>query len=384
MKQIPLDAEVRCSDGRAGTSSHVIFDPTSRKVTHFVVSDDRAVDPQYYLVPIDLVTGTAQDLISLACSKEELAQLEPFVERRYVENPGMATGYPADSVYLAPYVSPVDLAYLPVEIERVPLGEIALHRGSEVEATDGFVGQVDELVLDPESGAISHFILKSGHAWGKKEVAIPVSAVTQTMEDTVTLKLDKEAVGRLPAVPVRRHYRDQDEARTVELLAKLFADEKQASQALKDIKHSSREEGASFKVLDAAVLVKDADGKTKIKETGDMHAAQGSVFGAVVGGLVGLLGGPVGVVLGALAGAGTGAFAAKHIDLGFSDDFLQSLEDHLEPGSSALLVMVDHSEADLVFQELAAKEGVMLRHALSDSIVEELLAVTDVDEPAAE
>jgi uncharacterized membrane protein/sporulation protein YlmC with PRC-barrel domain len=377
MKQIPLDAEVRCSDGRAGTSSHVIFDPTSRRVTHFVVSDDRAVDPQYFLVPIDLVTDTIQGSISLACTKEELAQLAPFMERHYIENPGMETGYPADSVYLAPYVTPVDLAYLPVELERVPVGELALHREAEVVASDGHVGQVDELVLDPESGAITHFILRSGHAWGKKEVAIPVSAVAETLEDTVTLKLDKEAVGRLPAIPVKRRYRDKGEARTVELLAKLFSDEARAGETLKEIRRSSREEGASFKVLEAAVLVKGADGKTKIKETGDLHAAQGRMFGAVVGGLVGLLGGPVGVVLGALAGAGTGAFTAKHVDLGFSDDFLESLEEHLEPGSSALLVMVDHTDADAVFQELAAKEGVMLRHAFTDSIVEELLAATE-------
>ena len=157
MKQIPLDTEVRCSDGRAGTSSHIIYDPTSRKVTHFVVSDDQAMAAHHYLVPIELVTDAGRDSISLSITKEELAQQESFVETRYIENPGVTTGYPADSVYLAPYVSPVDLAYLPVEVERIPMGEMALHRGATVEATDGYVGQVDELVLDPESGSIWRF-----------------------------------------------------------------------------------------------------------------------------------------------------------------------------------------------------------------------------------
>jgi uncharacterized membrane protein len=137
------------------------------------------------------------------------------------------------------------------------------------------------------------------------------------------------------------------------------------------------QDGASFKLRDAAVLVKDADGKSKIKETADLDAKQGRLFGAVVGGLVGLMGGPVGVVVGALAGAGVGAFSAKHIDMGFSDEFLQGLEDHLEPGSSALLVLVDHREGDEIFQSLAAGEGVLMRHTLTDTIIKELTEAAD-------
>ena len=42
------------------------------------------------------------------------------------------------------------------------------------------------------------------------------------------------------------------------------------------------------------------------KETGDVDARHGTLFGAVTGGLIGLLGGPAGVILGAAAGAATG------------------------------------------------------------------------------
>ncbi|UCG24340.1 MAG: DUF1269 domain-containing protein [Chloroflexota bacterium] len=377
MKEIPLDAQVHCRDGQAGTSTHIILDPTSRIVTHFVVVDDEPVVKQHYLVPIELVTETRGEAIYLACTKEELARQEPFVETRYVENPGMEAGYPADSVYLAPYVSPLDLAYVPVEVERIPMGEVALHRGAVVEASDGYVGQLGELLLDPDSGAITHFILQEGHAWGKKEIALPVSAVDETQENTIILKLDKESVGKLPAIPARRDYGSGEDAWATELLAKMFGDEEQASAALKHVKQMASENGASFRLRDAAVLVKDADGKTKIKETADLDAKQGRLFGAVVGGLIGLMGGPVGVVIGALAGAGAGAFGAKHIDMGFSDEFLQGLEDHLEPGSSALLVLVDHREGDEIFQSLAAGEGVLMHHALTDAIIEELTAAAE-------
>ncbi len=381
MKQIPLDAQVHCSDGRAGTSTHIIYDPTSKKVTHFVVSDNEPMTAKHFLVPIELVDDAGSDSISLNCTKEELAQQESFVDTRYIESPGIEGGYPADSVYLAPYVSPLDLAYVPVEVERIPVGELALHRGAVVEASDGYVGHLGELLLDPDSGAITHIVLQAGHAWGKKEVAVPVAAVEQALENTILLKLDKAAVEQLPAIPVKRDYGRPEEKWSMEVLAKLFENEEQAGEALKQVKKMAGQDGASFKVRDAAVLVKDDKGKTKIKETGDLDAGQGRLFGAVVGGLIGLMAGPVGVVLGALAGAGTGAFTAKHVDLGFSDEFLKSLESHLEPGSSALLLLVDYAEADEVFQSLATSEGTMLRQALTDDIVEQLLAADD--EPAA-
>jgi sporulation protein YlmC with PRC-barrel domain len=73
-----------------------------------------------------------------------------------------------------------------------------------VEASDGKVGKLDELVLDPKSGDITHLQMREGHLWGKKDVAIPVSAVDFVDEDTIYLKLEKKAVKALPAVPVKR------------------------------------------------------------------------------------------------------------------------------------------------------------------------------------
>ena len=247
MREIPLDAQVHCRDGQAGKSTHIIMDPTSSRITHFVVADDEPVVKQHYLVPIELIAKTTRDAIYLDCTKEELAQQEPFVEMRYVENPGIEAGYPADSVYLSPYVSPLDLAYVPVEVERIPMGKVALHRGAVVEASDGYIGRLGELLLDPESGAITHFILQKGHAWGKKEVALPVSAVDETLENTIVLKLDKESIGRLPAIPVKRDYGSAEDAWVTDLLAKMFEDEEQAIALGNDVPYG----------LAASVFTKD-------------------------------------------------------------------------------------------------------------------------------
>jgi hypothetical protein len=65
---------------------------------------------------------------------------------------------------------------------------------------------VDEFLVDSETGHITHLVLREGHLWGKKDVAIPVSGVDHITEDTVYLKLDRHTIESLPAVPVRRQY----------------------------------------------------------------------------------------------------------------------------------------------------------------------------------
>ena len=50
-------------------------------------------------------------------------------------------------------------------------------------------------------------MLEEGHFWAKKEVTLPVSSVDYLLEDTVYLKLSKEEVAALQAVPVKWHAR---------------------------------------------------------------------------------------------------------------------------------------------------------------------------------
>ena len=91
-----------------------------------------------------------------------------------------------------------------VEHERIPPGELAVSRDARMEATDGRVGQVDEFLVDQENGHLTHLVMREGHLWDQKEVAIPVSEIDRMREETVYLKLDKGGVHQLPAVPMQR------------------------------------------------------------------------------------------------------------------------------------------------------------------------------------
>ena len=93
-----------------------------------------------------------------------------------------------------------------MEDQQIPPGELAVRRGTRVEATDGFVGKVDEFLVNPENGHITHLVMREGHLWGQKDVTIPLSAMADTHGDTVFLRLDKHQIESLPTVPVHRRW----------------------------------------------------------------------------------------------------------------------------------------------------------------------------------
>jgi uncharacterized membrane protein len=375
MIEIPMDAKVMCSDGEAGISSHVIIDPTSRKVTHLVVQTEAVIGSENWMVPIEMVAETGHDLIKLDCTLEELNQLPAFSEMHWLEADREEPGYAADAIYLAPYVTPMRTDGVPIEIERIPPGELAVRRGAFVEASDGLVGSVGEFLVDPDSGEVSHIVLQEGHLWGKQEIAIPISAVDEALESTVYLKLSRDDVASLPGIPVKRHHDKAGESRDLELVTKLFETPDEASAALKEIKKRK-----DIKIRNAAVVTKDADGQARIKETADVDAKRGGLVGAVAGGLIGLAGGPVGVVVGALVGAGTGSIAANKIDSGFSDSFLEKFQEYLKPDSSALIVLVEEKTAQNLAESLNESEGILLRHSLTDKMVEQMIEAAAEEE----
>jgi PRC-barrel domain len=207
--EIPLKAQVECTDGVCGRCVVVLMNPVVDQVTHLVVRMDSLPHTEY-IVPVDVVTATTADTIGLRCSKSELEKMDPFVQTHYVREkvPDSAGSgaYGMGSYYYWPYVTPERTVRIPVEDLQIPPGELAVRRGTRVEATDGYVGKVDEFLVNPENGHITHLVMREGHLWGQKDVTIPLSAMADTREGTVFLRLDKHQIESLPTVPVHRRW----------------------------------------------------------------------------------------------------------------------------------------------------------------------------------
>ena len=113
---------------------------------------------------------------------------------------------------------------------------------------------------------------------------------------------------------------------------------------------------------DAVVAVKNAEGKVKLHQAINL-TAMGAASGGFWGALIGLffLNPLIGVAAGAAAGAVSGALT----DVGINDDFMKKLASSLDPGSSALFVLVRSSTPDKVLAELQGTGGTVLKTSLS-------------------
>jgi uncharacterized membrane protein len=124
----------------------------------------------------------------------------------------------------------------------------------------------------------------------------------------------------------------------VQVVIAAFNDEKAADQVLYDLKTAKW--AGLIGIQNAAVLRRDQKSKLHIKETGDWGGGKGAAAGAVLGGFVGLLAGPVGWL--GLTGAVIGGLAAKLRDSGFSDERLKTMGEALQPGTSAIVAVIEH------------------------------------------
>lgn len=198
--EIPLNAPVRCSDGQAGRSTCLVIHPANQTVTHLVVTVDGGQD---HLVPIDRIASASPEGITLSCSRAELAAMEPFTETEFVQTELPHLEMHAEGAYMWPYVSPATHVTAQAH-ERIPPGELAVRRGAEVLASDGAIGKVSELMIDPEDGHVTHLVLREGHLWGKRDVVVPLALVDGLREGAVHLRASKAEVGELPHIAVKR------------------------------------------------------------------------------------------------------------------------------------------------------------------------------------
>ena len=187
--EFAFGATANCSDGLCGEVSRMILDPATRLVTHLVIEPKHRREPGR-LVPLDLVDTTTGE-IRLRCTLAEFDTLDPAEE---VE---LAEGISSLGVGSMPAPGGIPEAVPTVVENVVPLGETEVGRDEHVHALDGEIGQVAGFRVDPGDHRVTHVLLREGHFWGRKEVAIPVSAVTG-VENGIRLSMTKKQIEDLP------------------------------------------------------------------------------------------------------------------------------------------------------------------------------------------
>lgn len=204
---IPINAEVMCTDGLIGKSAYIIVDLVTEKVTHFVVKTKQ--HNREYLIPLYKVKNASRETIQLNCTKGEINQFTPF-------NASYFNGYEAyesappiptkdsglDNTLYHPHRTVDTSGEGPAEYTSSQ--QLAINKGAAVLATDGTVGKVDELIIDPETDQITHLVLREHELVKTLLVTIPVSEIERVEMETVYLKIDKNEVELLPTESLKK------------------------------------------------------------------------------------------------------------------------------------------------------------------------------------
>ena len=115
-------------------------------------------------------------------------------------------------------------------------------------------------------------------------------------------------------------------------------------------------------IQDSAVVVKDADGKVEVKN----QVSSGTWMATGVGGALGLLIGTIFFPIGGLVlGLAGGALVGKFMDLGVDGKFVKQVGEEIQPGTSALFVLVDKENPGAELAILRQFKGKVLQTNLS-------------------
>ena len=188
-----IGTEVTCTDGVCGELRRVVVDPIAWVVTHLVVEPPHRIKLGR-LVPVDLVDTTGEGL-ALRCTLAQFGMLEDAEETRYLQGANGQWGYSQEEMLSLPYfglgvgtlgVGGMGLGGLgmgalaqEVNYDRLPTGQVEIRRGEHVHATDGPIGRVQGLVVDPSDHHVTHVLLEEGHLWVQQRGRDPISAVPQ-------------------------------------------------------------------------------------------------------------------------------------------------------------------------------------------------------------
>ena len=199
---VTIGAHATCTDGPAGEVIRVVVDPVVPAVTHIVVKPGHQ-NILSKLVPVRLVDASPGE-VKLRCTVAEFESLDPAEDASFVPGTTTYAAYGPEQAVFWPHVAKAgrygsrgDL----VTEDSVPVGEVQVRRHDRVHATDGEIGEVEGLVIDRDNYHVTHVLLKEGHVWGRKEVAIPISAVTKA-DYGIQVSLSKQQIEDLPPVDI--------------------------------------------------------------------------------------------------------------------------------------------------------------------------------------
>ncbi len=201
-----IGADVYCVDGRAGRLVKIVVDPHTRRVTDLIV-EKGFLQKKDRVIPTDVVESADEEAIRLRITSRELANYPEYREEEFVVpapdwKPG--PGYRSEDVlhwYLR-YgygVPPLTTEIRPMMRQRVQKGidpnETVIGRGTRVYNAEGTIGHIDHLLVNKETGEITHLVLRKGIF--PRRLVVPIEMVRSISDEGIYIKATREELEKL-------------------------------------------------------------------------------------------------------------------------------------------------------------------------------------------
>ena len=133
-------------------------------------------------------------------------------------------------------------------------------------------------------------------------------------------------------------------------------------------------------IEDAAVVVKDAEGKVHVKNQVSRTTWAATGVGGALGLLIGTIFFPIGGLVLGLAG---GAVVGRLMDLGVDGKFVKDVGEQIKPGTSALFVLVKGENPAAEVAILRPYKGHVLQTTLDTDAEQAIRDALEDDSPAS-
>jgi uncharacterized membrane protein len=160
----------------------------------------------------------------------------------------------------------------------------------------------------------------------------------------------------------------------LQVVSAVYPDEDRAESILGMLQQMHR--ASTIDLKDAALVIRESDGRMRIKETKEVTTAKGAKRGAIIAGIFGVIY-PPSLIASVLVGGGIGAIWGKIRDTGIKNSSLKQIGDALQPGQVALVALADAESAPKIEVALQGYEARPVRSQLSS---EESAAVAEASE----
>lgn len=217
--QFKKDADVFDENGeKVGTIDRVVIDPRTKKITHVVVRQG-FLFTEDKVVPVTWFRLTTDNEVLLKTSEEDVEALPVFEETHYLpwhevrerESPPPPDHTPAPAYYWYPnasvywwgypgyrtYFGFAEPPYATVVERNIPEGTVPLAEGANVLSAEGkHVGDVEQVLADPDSGHATHFVISQGLIFKDKKL-VPTAWISAMRDENVYLDVDAEFLEEL-------------------------------------------------------------------------------------------------------------------------------------------------------------------------------------------